>query len=125
MVRSTFRTTLTRLALGALGGALLLGGGVAAAPAATGGEPTQVVAPEGRGYHQGTVTVDRVRLHEAPDARSRVLTSEYRGAQVTVVCRATGGTAGGGNEWYVLKNGYYAWAPATSVKVRGGPPPWC
>jgi hypothetical protein len=54
-----------------------------------------------------------------------VLTSERGGERVTVVCATTGGMAGGSSEWYLLRNGYFAWAPAAYVEVRGGPVERC
>ncbi|GAA1900894.1 hypothetical protein GCM10009716_08470 [Streptomyces sodiiphilus] len=125
MFRTVFRNAALAVAGGAMAAATLTGPAAAATPA----------ADDTRGYHHDRdrdrhrgqvngVTTAPLHIREAPTLDSRVIGTLPAGKRVHVLCRTLADRVGNTNEWYLLSNGYYAWASAHYIKVRHTPE-WC
>ncbi|MEU8652941.1 SH3 domain-containing protein [Streptomyces sp. NPDC048737] len=117
------RSALTRFAVAGAAGTLAAAAAVTPATASEGGQgSTHRQAPR---LYKGVVTANKLLLRNAPNRGGKVVRVAFRGDVVTVYCRTTGQKVDGNSQWYLLRDGAWAYGAARYIRDLGPTPRRC
>jgi len=109
------QSKLSKLALGAVTGAVLAGS--VAGPA--------VAAERAMTYRGRVIANGGLYVRTQPNTNSRVIGWHAQGSIVSIKCKVNGENINGNRLWYLLTDDSYGWSSARYIQNIGPAPRWC